>query len=782
MALYFDSGGEYKAITMAKEDMGCDAYLCCPGPSLNLIDSNTIKGRGRKVFGINTTYPYIKPDIWLGMDRIECYDRNILFEPFMKIFRGPLIPQMYFDGKSITKYQDVYWLGIEKPKEGKTLFDYRDDLICFVWHKSTLMVTIHLMVWMGARNIYFIGCDMGGEKDYYNETVLTSQQKEYNRRLYSTQVNHLRELTEIAKTHGINFYSATPNSPINEFMDHHSIDEMIRRSEEKTIYSEKDDSIKHVLDISKPTTVVTLYKKDSEFDETSVYILKECVERYLPDNCDFICLTDSDKLDGINKIKLSNDWPDEFNKLELFKHFTNKRTLYIDLSCTIKKSIRRFTLFEHLTMMVDFTNPEARSGLVMGWTGDYSYIYNAFKINPEHFIEKYTDRNTMFKDGLWIGGYADKFIQDNVNHIFTWDKELLSSYKLSPKKWVDKSSIVVYHGKPKQKDVDWSIYRPETNSKEKILHITNWGVWGGIQSVVLNISKEYKEYEHHVFILNGDDVKEDCIDNFKKNNIKSKVFNGYLRKEDVELINPKLTFLHNTKKHQIINADGWIKDHKTIRVHHGWNLGSFDVDLNWFVSNFTYFKLNYNIGKYFILPPVVYIQDYLNVERPERNPVVGRIQSQTHIGGKPYPQKFYDLIRNLNLPNDQIFIVAPNDDTINGIIRNADIVAGKTIEYLKEIDMVVMWQDKIETWGLSATEANLSGIPVVARRMNDGLTEQLTNSGGGFLVDTEEEFLLKTKELIDNHELRNELAMKGKNWLIQNVDTKLLRRYLINYL
>jgi hypothetical protein len=792
MALFYDSGNGYKSITLAKNDMGCDAYLCCPGPSLKLINPDTIKGKGRKVFSINTTYPFVKPDIWLGMDKIECYDRNILYEPFMKVFRGPLIPQMFFEGKSVTKFQDTYWLGIDKPEKNKSLFDYREASTRFVWHKSTLMVAIHMMVWMGAKNIYFIGCDMGGKEDYYKGNILNDDQRKYNRNLYRLQVDHLKKIVEEGKKHGINFYSATPDSPINNFMEYYSVDEMIQRSEEKTKFKE-ENAIKHVLDVSKPTTIVTTYKEGSDFDESYVYKLKESVEKYLPKDSDFICLTNSTKLEGVKKMMMQNDWSHDFNRLELFEHFTNKRTLYIDLSCLIKKDMPRLTLFNEFTMLEDFTNKDLRSSAVMGWTGNHSYLLNKFKENPDEYIKQYTDPNNVFEGGKWKGGYVDKFIQDNVKKIKTWNKNLISSYKFSSKNWVDNSIIVNYHGKPKQNDVNWEIYRPELKEEskvetqniesskdiKKILHITNWAIWGGVQSVTLSISKELNEYKHYVFSINSKGTKKDCVNNFKNNKISFQTFDGVITKEDVDKINPDLIFLHSTRKLHLKNCDNWLKNYKTVRVHHGWNLGPLDVDLNWFVSDFVYSKLNYEISEHFILPPVTYIKDYLEVERPERESVVGRIQSQTHIGGKPFPQKFYDLMKKLNTKQ---FVVGPEDSSIDGIIKHGNIEAGKMKEYLKEVDVFVIWQDKIETWCLVATEANLSGIPVVARRMNDGLTEQLEKSKGGILVDTEEEFLNAVNEFINNKELRNKVATRGKEWLVENVNTKLLRGYLNDFL
>ena len=1218
MALIYNCGNGFKKISFARKNMGMDAYLCCPGPSLKNIDPNILRGKGRKIFSINTTYPFIKPDIWLGMDKIECYDRNLLHEPFIKIFRAPLEKELFWDDKRISEYPETYFATIKEPEKGKTMFNYREHDVPFVWHKSTLMVALHMMIWMGAKDIYLAGCDLGGNTDYYDGARLNDEQRSYNRRLYKSQVKHLEELYKIGKKYNINLHSVTPNSPINDFMDYIPIEEAINKSEEKTKFKDNDTSIKHVLEIPRKTTVVCVYNASDKYNKDDyVYKLKESVNKHLP-GMDFICLTNKEDLKGIKTKKLKYNWKGVFSKLELFEHFKKDRYLYIDLSAVVKDSLIPLTRFKKFTMIEDFVNSDVRSSAVMGWEGDFSFITEKFKKDPEKHMKEYAplEERDEYKEEIkqkgglilsgkrWISCVDQKFIEDTVGieNIDTWKKEYVSSYRISNKNWVEKSRIVVFHGGSKPHQVNWDPYRPElltnnqfsgradilcklikeknyknivelgvgrgkttqklldkcpnihltgidewkkrpqtnvegsetyedwdfnglkknaesiknkypnrltlinkstneasmefstgsidlifidadhtyegvindinnwlpkvkeggiiaghdinwnsvkravsesfddyniesdnvwwtevdgltknesnnkkvesklaviiptrgdrkdflkltqkmiknqtiqpekiylidhppkndyndqidrinmgvemgerdkmeriiifedddfypdnyietvlaewgdeeiiggynytiyhlntrkhlnktidvcdetsplhstsfktktykkflesnvieknesgytknldtfiwnwakdsdikrkqikkklvlsikhnvgqsislyhkdktwetrgvsdvnldylrswvkdnetfnyytsfygdddtpeNNMKGKILHITNWGIWGGVQSVVLSISKEYKEYNHIVFTVNKKNETEDCIRNYIKNDIRYFSYDGIIKEEDIKRINPDLIFLHSTMAKKVENDGEWLKNYKTIRVHHGWNLGELKhVDLNWFVSDFVFEKLNYPISKHFILPPVTYVKDYLGIKRPERKPVVGRIQSQTHIGGKPFPQTFYDLMEKLHT---DLFIVGPDDPTIKNVIQHNKIEAGRMVEYLKEVDLFVIWQDKIETWCLVATEANLSGIPVVARRMNDGLTEQLNKSGGGILVNTEEEFINAVNKLLKDDKLRKEMANKGKDWLVENANTKLLRGHVYKLL
>ena len=302
--------------------------------------------------------------------------------------------------------------------------------------------------------------------------------------------------------------------------------------------------------------------------------------------------------------------------------------------------------------------------------------------------------------------------------------------------------------------------------KNRILHIFEWNFWGGVQSSTLSLIKELKEYDHYVLQLyrkESTDLKK-C---FEKNGAVFFVSNGKLREKNLSEINPKIIFLHSINKKYIVDKNGWLKKYKVITLHHYLN-DNYLGDLNWFVSKYLYEITPENINNKIIVPPPIYVKPFLNLERPKRKLVIGRIQSKSMLLKGKFPLTFMKLIHKLN---HDIFIVGPQ----NG---NADVIPDMMPQYLKEIDIFVIWGETKETWSLVISEANLSGIPVVARRMNDGLTEQLEKSGGGILVDTEEEFIDAINMLINDENKRNEIAEKGKYWCLENTTSKLIRGYL----
>jgi hypothetical protein len=226
-------GRGWSKVSWARLDMGADAYLCCPGPSLQPIQ----RGRGRKVFAINTAYPRVYPDIWMGLDRVECYDRQIWGEPFIKVCRGNY-GDMEVDGRPIKYFDNVFFASIAK-LEG-SMFDYINHEDPLVWHKNTLATMLHLIIKMGAKTIHLAGCDMGGN-DYYDERVLSDKHRAINHKLYKEQIEFIRDISKRIK-----IISVTPNSPLNEFLEYKELDQALKESEEKVKVN--DGPILHCLD------------------------------------------------------------------------------------------------------------------------------------------------------------------------------------------------------------------------------------------------------------------------------------------------------------------------------------------------------------------------------------------------------------------------------------------------------------------------------------------------------------------------------------------------------
>ncbi len=542
--MYYDlgpKGNGWAKTTFARQAMKADAYLVCPGPSL--ANANITTGRGRKVFAINTAYPRVQPDVWMGLDTVECYDRRLWAEPFIKICRGNY-GDMMLNGEPIRYFDNVYFASTKEPEKGKTMFDYRnhDDTLC--WYKNTLASMLHLIVWMGAKKVHFVGCDMGGEKDYHDDRKLTKKQREYNRRLYRNQVGFLKEHQKLAKQYGIEFISCTPGSPLNEFMEYKELDTAIKDSEEKV--KVENGEMKHCLDAPR--------------------------------------------------------------------------------------------------------------------------------------------------------------------------------------------------------------------DKKTLMHCNNFADLGGIETTVIDIAKAMPEYNHVLCSVRWHNYNKDFIEYIEKLGIKH-LF-GPLH-EAAKKVKPHAIFLHNT--HQFKKElDGY----KLIGAHHGVIKPYTPCDFDWFVSDWVRDGYDNVNGTSIVMPPPVFPDELLKIRRNGRKPVVGRIQSNTWAKRGKTTDEYYDMLRQLK--GCDYFIVG---EDVPEDFNTAPILPGKMTEYLSKIDVFTIWGNTTETWSKVVTEANLSGIPVVARNHNDGLAEQIRKSGGGVLVNTRQGFIENVQYFIDNPDRAKEVAERGKAWLLKNATT-----------
>ena len=218
---------------------GLDCFLCCPGPSLRDVDTETLHGPGRFVVAVNTAYPTVRrPDFWVGMDRAECYQRDLLSQPFPKIF-GTKFVDDEIEGRRLADFPNVWFAG-GVPGNPIDIFS-RDDIADeFVWNDGTgqwpghtFLMALHVIVWLGAKTIYLVGNDFGGVRDYCDDRELPPDQKEHNARLYRQLVGMVEELAHYAKDKatGVELVSCTPVSPINEFLPTVSIEHAIGRAE-----------------------------------------------------------------------------------------------------------------------------------------------------------------------------------------------------------------------------------------------------------------------------------------------------------------------------------------------------------------------------------------------------------------------------------------------------------------------------------------------------------------------------------------------------------------------
>ena len=192
---------------------GKDVYLYCPGPSLADVDVANLTGPNVIVAALNTAYPRIRPDLWMGMDVPQCYDRGLWFEPFAKIIRRRRFDRLV-TGIEVGELPMVYGCDVT---DGK-LVDWFDAPGRVRWEKSTFASALQILDGLEAARIHLVGCDFGGKRDYYDDRQLPSDQHRSNRSLYRRLCNDLRAWSVEFAKRGVEIVSCTPDSPCNDYL------------------------------------------------------------------------------------------------------------------------------------------------------------------------------------------------------------------------------------------------------------------------------------------------------------------------------------------------------------------------------------------------------------------------------------------------------------------------------------------------------------------------------------------------------------------------------------
>ncbi len=244
--LFYDCGNGFLPFNQARASRPDAAFLCCPGPSLKAVPKD-LRGIGRYIFAINTAFPTVIPDGWMGLDSPECFSSDIYQQPFLKITR----PQWQdFTLPDTTKVKDSPSTVFCSLSDGtwSDIFSRRNHDSPLIWEKNTFAASVHYLIWCGFQEIYFLGCDLGGKKDYCHDMKLTDNQHCLNQRLYNEQLIWMEHFAIECRHKKISLESCTPDSPINTFLPYKRIEDVIA---EKDAAKFPERPVKHCLDTVK---------------------------------------------------------------------------------------------------------------------------------------------------------------------------------------------------------------------------------------------------------------------------------------------------------------------------------------------------------------------------------------------------------------------------------------------------------------------------------------------------------------------------------------------------
>lgn len=206
-----------------------------------------------------------------------------------------------------------------------------------------------------------------------------------------------------------------------------------------------------------PLSVVCVLRAGGGYDAEYVERLKAGVEKHLPAEHLFVCLSDVPV--PCHRIPLKHDWPGWFAKMEVFR--SPEPVLYFDLDtiiCGDLTDIAAQAAQSEFTALRDFYRENGLGSGMMAWNVDMRRLYDQFAADPKGFQAHYGQRGDQV------------FIEDHVNlpGVARW-QDRLPGQVVSWKAHVRKAEniresgdgsippgarVVCFHGLPRPRDTE----------------------------------------------------------------------------------------------------------------------------------------------------------------------------------------------------------------------------------------------------------------------------------------------------------------------------------------
>lgn len=303
MAIWYKDGKEknLKPISLGREDMGLDVYLCASGPSLANVRDSDLHVNGSLVAAVNNAYPHIKPDIWFGLDDYHCFHSTLWTQPFMKFVRGVYHDRDYH-GIDIGKQHNTYYADIKNyPGENKPYKKLWDDLVLYEDYteehekifynrepshsflcKDTCRFATSILLYLGAKKFFLTGMDLSTEHgNYYSSKLPVKSGTEYlNHGTYKQVREFYKWASEVGGKYGVEFISCTENSSLNEFLEYVPLEDALKSTVKSRAYPRYNivdgrTRNEQVIEERKAMTVKNYNNKEDEFFNNDGELLEE---------------------------------------------------------------------------------------------------------------------------------------------------------------------------------------------------------------------------------------------------------------------------------------------------------------------------------------------------------------------------------------------------------------------------------------------------------------------------------------------------------------------------
>jgi hypothetical protein len=217
--------GIFEPYSFHNQFYGQSCFLCGTGPSLKKVDPQTVYHKNLPIMGLNNSFKYITPNIWMGVDTPDCFHPDLFSSNFMKIYlwehRNKKVKK-----QKVCDLDNFYFFTKVDKKLDPNLIDSVGACIPFIFEGNTFSSAVHMLYWMGFKCVYLIGCDFGGS-NAISQMGPKFKKTDYPLRIQKKLLHKALDFLEFsAQNNGVRYISCTPHSPINEFLEYKDLNKI----------------------------------------------------------------------------------------------------------------------------------------------------------------------------------------------------------------------------------------------------------------------------------------------------------------------------------------------------------------------------------------------------------------------------------------------------------------------------------------------------------------------------------------------------------------------------
>jgi hypothetical protein len=208
MALWRYNDLGWEKTSWAKMTRTSSAVLYGSGESLNSAD---LEEKGSMRFVQNKAWKQVEPHVWIGMDVPSTFEDELFTSTqFRKVLRGNHTNELV-NGVEVKDLDEVYFADLVEKDRG-AIWTERGMDTKFCWLGNTMAVSLHIILWMGFKEIIFSGIDLGGK--YCDGRDVIPKVK----RLMEEEYVFMKWFTEVAKKNGVKLINRSPTSRLKDLM------------------------------------------------------------------------------------------------------------------------------------------------------------------------------------------------------------------------------------------------------------------------------------------------------------------------------------------------------------------------------------------------------------------------------------------------------------------------------------------------------------------------------------------------------------------------------------